>query len=332
MNREANDLRTNVFLLREWRRLLTRRDAAHIALISVMIGFFFLLYQKLAIPTVPDEIRSTFWWIYLRWVSTQHINANAYSTFGWFIPVTSLVLIWYRRDLLRQAVRSTNWLGLSVVVFAMLLHWMGVKTQHARLSVISMPLVLWGSLLFVCGWPFARTLIFPLGFMVFMIPLNFLNGFMFKIRVLSARITASVMNGLGIECTSQGASIMGTGNSSFVFALQENRIGFRDFILLTIVLAVVAYLTQRTLFRKYVAFLCALPIYLVSNVSVTVFLCLVDQMVEGDLRAWVTDTVMSGVILTAAGLLTMGTTMLLRKTQFPRARVSTVPSLPETRS
>ena len=209
---------------------------------------------------------------------------------------------------------------------------MGVKTQHVRLSALSMPLVLWGSLLFLWGWPFARILIFPIGFMGFIIPLNFLNGSMFRLRVLSARISASVMNGLGIECHSQGASIVGVGNSSFVFALQENRIGFRDFILLTIVLAVVGYLTQRTLLRKYVVFLCALPIYLVSNVSVTVFLCLVDQMVEGDLRAWVTDTVMSWVILTAAGLLTIGISMFLRKTQFPRARVSTVPSLPETRS
>ena len=320
MNHEANDSRTRVFPLRNWRLLLTRDDVVHIALVSIMVGFCFLLYHKLASPTGPKEMRSTFLWIYLRWVTTEHINANVYSTFGWFIPLISLVLIWLRRDLVKQAVRSTNWLGLLVVVLAMLLHWMGVKTQHVRLSVLSMPLVLWGSLLFLWGWPFARTLIFPIGFTVFMIPLNFLNGSMFKLRVLSAQISASVMNGLGIECTSQGAAIMGIGNSSFVFALQENKIGFRDFILLTIVLAVVAYLTQPSLFRKYVVFLCALPIYLVANVSVTVFLCLVDQMMEGNLRARITDEVMSWFILTMAGLLAFGTVMLLSKTQFPRQR------------
>ena len=328
MNREVKNGTTPIFPLRRWRCLLTQRDLVHIALVSVMIGFFFLLYAKLGSHTGPDKTTSIFLWIYLRWKDTQHINGNAYSTFGWLIPVTSLVLIWLRRDLLKQAVRSTNWLGLLVVVLAMLVHWMGVKTQHARLSAFSMPLVVWGSVYFLLGWQFARPLIFPIGFMIYVIPLNFLNGFMFKLRALSAQVSTSLMNGLGIECNSQGPSIMGIGNSDFVFALQENRIAFRHFILLTIVLTVVAYLTQPTLFRKVVVFLCALPMYLISNVSVTVFLILVGQMVKGDLRAYVTDEVMSWIILPIAGLMTIGIVTLLSRTHLQKERVVGSPFIP----
>ena len=49
---------------------------------------------------------------------------------------------------------------------------LGTRAFQPRISLFALPLVLFGSVLFLWGWPVARILAFPIGFLVFTLMLT----------------------------------------------------------------------------------------------------------------------------------------------------------------
>lgn len=240
---------------------LTQGEVFRIALISVVVALIYVIFHFQGNTTESEKLsRSAFLWLQFRW----NTSGGDFSH-GWLIPLVSIGIIWWKRKDLATAVKRQSYVGLAVFVLGLLFHYVGAKAQQPRLSVMGLIFILWGIPFYLYGWKVARILSFPISFLIFCIPLNFLDSLTFPLRIMVSVITAGILNGLGIEVARSGSQITSM-NGTFDFNIDDPCSGLRSLIALTSITAVYSYLTMRTFLRKWLLFLSSIPIAIVGNI------------------------------------------------------------------
>ncbi len=260
-----------------WRlAILTRDEFIRIALGAVMIGMLFVLFHLQGNTTdVRKWGYSALYWMVDRW--SDAFASTADYSHGWLIPIVSIGIIWYKRKELMQAPKSLSRWGLAVIVIALLTHWLGAKAQQTRLSLFGLALLLWGIPFYLYGWNVARVLIFPCSYLFLCIPLNFLDSLTFPLRIFSTIVSTSVLNGLGIAAQRSGSAIYSMAAGGFSFDVADPCSGIRSLIAMMALTAVYAYLTQKTLIRKWLLFFSCIPLAIIGNIARIVTVALVAQ-------------------------------------------------------
>ncbi len=275
---------------------------------SVIVVFLFVLFHFLGNTVEDVNSRSAFYWTVARWSDKVSFGGADYSH-GWLIPIVSLIVVWHRRKEILAAPRAVCSAGLAVIIVALMMHWLGAKMQQTRLSLLALILLLWGFLLYFFGWQVARQLIFPAAYLVFAIPLNFLDIVSFRLRYLSSALAADLLNGLGVAVRRDGVRLFAA--SGFKFEIADPCSGLRSLLAMTALTAVYAYFTQRTLWRKWALFMCSIPLAVAGNIARIVTVGLVaeafgERVATGLYHDW------SGyIVFTVAILLMVGVGSLL---------------------
>ena len=169
---------------------------------------------------------SLFVWLSRRWiVDAEYGNDFPY---GWAAPLASLWMVWHlRRELAAEAKRE-SWAGFGVVIFALLLHWLGLRTQQPRVSLAALLVLIWGIPFHLFGWRVARRLSFPVAFLLFTMPFD-LNGPVLHLRSVVSAASAFLLNGLGLAMHSGDAtSIRSDGEPLIMIALAHHAGGVRS--------------------------------------------------------------------------------------------------------
>jgi len=246
---------------------LSRRDVLHIGMIALLIGAVFFIFHRFGVSDVgyffKSSTTSLFYWLYRRWLVDYHESAFAFSH---WIPLISLILVWMDRRRLASLPRRINWAGLVLVLFSFAIHWAGVKTEQTRLSIISLIALSWSFPLFICGWPTAKRLIFPCGFLLFSIPLNFFDALAHPLRIMAASITATLLSGLGIDVTRSGPMITSPAVRGFRVDMADS---FSSIFALTATVAfslLCAYLIRSSVRRRIIVVVSSMPLYILGNV------------------------------------------------------------------
>jgi exosortase len=136
--------------------------------------------------------------------------------------------------------------------------------------------LIWSIPFYLYGWRVARILSFPAAFLIFCIPLNFLDSLTFPLRIMVTIVTSSILNGLGIEVARSG-SVITAVNGSFNFNIDDPCSGLRSLIALTAITAVYSYVTMRTFIRKWLLFAASVPIAVIGNICRILTIGLVAQ-------------------------------------------------------
>lgn len=197
-------------------------------------------------------------WMIFRW------PLEPYSGGGFLIPPVSLYLIWLKRDKLRALpVRGSSWgllvLGLGAAIFFMG-SWTGIHYPYAFSFIV----VLWGLVLWLAGAAIAMELIFPIAFLIFMIPLSWaLDALTFPLRLLATRAAAWLPQALGLPTVVDGTDIY-VGDCSLLIDLPCS--GLRFVLALMAGAALFAYFLEGRLWRKMILFVSAIPIAVVANI------------------------------------------------------------------
>lgn len=242
--------------------VLTRRDYQRAAWIAVIVGLIFVLFHLQGNTTDTRVFgRSALLWMARRWTE----SAGDFSH-GWIIPIVSAAVVWLRRRDLAAAPKQRSRLGLAVVCLALLLHWLGAKAQQTRLSLMALILLIWGIPFYLLGWEVARRLIFPCAYLIYCIPLNFLDSLTFPLRILMAAVSTVLLNGIGIAAERSGSAIYSLAGGGFNFDVADPCSGLRSLLAMTALTAVYASFTQKTLLKKWILFLAAVPIAVAGNV------------------------------------------------------------------
>ena len=276
---------------------LATPELVRIGLISVMIGLLFMLFHMLGNTVVNVESRSAFHWMFARWHDTLSYGAD-YSH-GYFIPFVSLLVIWYRRKEIFSVDMAVDWRGLWVIVGALFLHWLGAKMQQTRFSLLSLVMLIWGIPFYLFGWPLAKKLIFPCAYLLFCIPLNFMDVIAFPLRMFSTKLAVGMLNGIGIESVRRGTAIfipsMPTG-----LDVADPCSGLRSLLAMTALTAVYAYFTQKTLLKKWILFAASIPLAVVGNIARIVTIAVVSEAIGGKLALGVYHDYSGYILFTAS--------------------------------
>jgi exosortase len=255
-----------------WSRTL--REPAVLALLFAIVAtlVYFFGFERL----FTNGRLSTAVWAWQAWTpETNYEHAK-------LIPLIVAFLVWHDRDKLKRAtVGSSGW-GWLVLGFGLFLFVAGARTLQARLSLTALPFVLFGLVLYVWGRAVARVLLFPIAFLLFMVPLNFLTQATVPLQFFETRVASGICNVIGIHINSLG-SVMTAADNSFRFQVDEGCSGIRSLMAIAMISAIYGHLTQDRLWKKLVIFSAAIVFAIIGNAGRLVSIVLVARCFGQDL-------------------------------------------------
>ncbi|MFO7936015.1 MAG: exosortase/archaeosortase family protein [Kiritimatiellia bacterium] len=186
---------------------------------------------------------------------------------GWLIPFVSLYALWLQKDQIRRAASRPSWTGAVLVLFCLIVFWFGSRGGQSRIEQVSLIGLLWSVPFAFWGRGVAKLLIFPVGYLVFTIPLSsFLDIFTVTLRLLSTSIVCTLMNGLGYEIQRVGNFLFSRiPGAEFSLSVADGCSGIESFFAVMALTAAYAWLKQKTLLQKIILFIFAVPIAVAGN-------------------------------------------------------------------
>lgn len=205
---------------------------------------------------------SLFWW----WAS-QWIDPQADSEHGWLILGLSAWLFW--RNLNQQKTApdvppQNPWMTGGAMVAGLLVHLVGFVMQQARVSILGFILFAWGWAMLAGGTRWRRAAAFPLGFLVFAIPLSMIDvGFYLRLGVIEVSYWLSHL--VGIDVVRNGTQLL-SPDGSYQYDVVAACSGVRSLMALGALTLLLGYLSFRSLWvRALIGALC-LPYAFIGNV------------------------------------------------------------------
>lgn len=276
-------------------------ELVQIGLTSTVIGLMFMLFHMLGNTVENVGSRSAFEWMFSRWQDT--ISYGADYSHGRLIPLVSLAVIWVKRKEIFSLNMRVDNRGLAVVVFALIVHWLGAKMQQTHFSLASLVLLIWGVPFYFYGWELAQKLIFPCSYLIFCIPLNFMDIIAFPLRMISTRTAVALLDGMGIEAVRSGTAIYIPSMPSGL-DVADPCSGLRSLLAMTALTAVYAYFTQKTLWKQWILFMSSIPLAVIGNIARIVTIAVVSEAIGGKLAIGLYHDY-SGYILFSASITVM---------------------------
>jgi exosortase len=280
--RVEHDLTCWQWLIVHWNRISNYSHGPLIPLIASA-----LLWWNLSEHGHGDEDWGPYWRamggagaVLMIWIVGSSINKDwedkAYFWSLMFLPLTIAWQVWALRGHLVGQDEPPTTVGPAVVAVAMAIYYLGVKAVQPRVVVVSGIVLLYGLALSFRGRDVFRCVFFPITFLLLMVPLNFLDDKVgFPLRMFVARISTLALNGMGIEAVQRGSGII---SPVFSFDVADPCSGIRSLMALTTVTAAYAYVTQRAQWKRWVLFLCAMPLAVLGNLARVTSIALVAQV------------------------------------------------------
>ena len=194
---------------------------------------------------------------------------NAWSTddnysHGFFIVPLALYFAWERRKAITTAPIKPSMFGLVVVggsLFLLVAGLLGAELFLSRVSIIG---ALAGAVLFLFGWPLLRILMFPLAFMLLMVPLPAIifNKIAFPLQLLASHVGEYSIRSMEIPILREG-NVLILANATLEVA--EACSGIRSLISLITLGIVFGYFVDHRVWVRTVIALSAIPVAILAN-------------------------------------------------------------------
>lgn len=202
----------------------------------------------------------TFIWMYGRW--TEH---DTYYSHGFLVPFVSAFVVWLKRKKLSEIKIQPVNLGWAFFIVGIAIHAASALVRVYFSSGFSLLLVIIGLVLIFLGKEFLKQLMFPIAFLLFMIPLPLvaIANISFRLKILAASVSTYILNHIGIPALRDG-SIIKTMHSYLI--VEDPCSGIRSLIALIALGALMAYFSNISKPRKAALFLSSIPIAVGCNV------------------------------------------------------------------
>lgn len=279
---------------------------------GIALGFFvailvFLLFHFLGNRSnVGMEPRSLFVWIGRQWLS-----AKGDFSHGWIMPIISLGVVWMKRKELFSIPRKTSFAGIFLLLSFLLLHWVALRAQQPRVSLVALVGVIWSIPLYLYGFAVARHLLFPCGYLLLCFTSYLMVSLAFPLRLLASSMSATVLNGIGISAVRNGTAIYSSAGGGFNFDVADPCSGLRSLVVMTALAAPLAYFTQKGLIKQWLLFAFSLPLAIFANMIRIVTIAVVAQFFGQDLAISVYHDYSGYILFGVAALLLTGAGSLL---------------------
>jgi exosortase len=190
-------------------------------------------------------------------------NDDNYSH-GFFIVPLAAFFAWERRQAFLNAPLRPSMLGLVVVAGSLMMLVGGMLGAEYFLSRVSLIGVIAGAVLFLYGWPRVRVLIFPLAFLLLMIPLPALifNQIAFPLQLVASHMGEATIDRMDIPILREG-NVLILANHTLEVA--EACSGIRSLVSLFTLGIVFGYFSDDRFWMRAAIALSAIPIAILAN-------------------------------------------------------------------
>jgi exosortase len=215
----------------------------------------FGIVALLVILLYSPEIRSLF----------HEWSTKKESSHGFLIPVISIYITWKKRETLRSMLVDQSWEGFLILLSGLFLLLIGRVSHEPSAQQFSLLITISGLVYFLLGRKVFRVLLFPLGYLVFMIPPPYIliNTIAIHLRLVDAKMTYFIINSLGIPIIREGPNLHLPDISLDVAYLCTGILSLVSMVALSVVWA---YIFLRHVTSRIVLILLALPIAFASNI------------------------------------------------------------------
>jgi exosortase len=213
-------------------------------------------------------LTATLIWLYggvLMALVRQWSSDDNYSH-GFFVIPLAAFFVWERREALQKAPRRPSIFGALLVLASLGVFVAGTFGAELFLTRVSMIGVIAGSILFIWGRQHFRTLLFPVAFLLLMIPLPALifNQLAFPLQLVASEAGESVIAAAGIPVLREGNMLH---LPSRTLEVAEACSGIRSLVSLLMLGIVLGYFTEKGTGTRVLIAIAAVPIAIIANAS-----------------------------------------------------------------
>lgn len=246
-------------------------------LLGILISTFVVLYM----PALSRLVR-----VWSRSEDYSH---------GFFIIPLCLFLIWQKRETLRRTpIRQSKW-GLVLTFVALAVYVLAEFAGILTLSSASIIPAIMGSVLFLFGPHILKEILFPLCFLIFMVPVpaQIFAAVTFPLQLLVSKISSGIAQAMAVPVYREGNVIYLPEHTLQVVQACS---GLRSMISLLTLSAVLSYLTLRANLLRAMLFVSGTPVAIMVNIVRVLTMILAFHYFNYDLTRGTVHTVFGVVI------------------------------------
>jgi exosortase len=270
----------------------------------IMIAVLGLLFVKLN------------WWqfekLVLRWISDDN------WTHGFIIPFFSLFLIYSWWGELISRPRRVFLPGLAVILFGLAVQIFGfVIFPNDWITSLSIPIVLWGLILYLAGPSVATLLFVPVFYLVFALPLpaTVYEGIALPLQNFAAKMSGRILQLMGVQVRVMASrmEVISVSGERFPLTVEEACSGVRSLMAFLALGVALAYIEQRPFWQRAVIVVFGALMVIIVNVLRVTVTTLMFYWDKPELGQDFMHTLTGLVLLIPALILLMGLSWVLDK-------------------
>ena len=183
---------------------------------------------------------------------------------GFLVVPLALYFAWERRAAFRRAAPGSSWLGLVVVLGSLALLTVGRLGAEFFLTRVALIGTIAGAILFVFGWARLRVMLYPIAFLILMVPIPQLifNQIAFPLQLLASDVGAGGLKAVGVPVLREG-NVMMLAHTTLEVA--EACSGIRSLVSLLTLGVVYGYFMDSRSWVRWALTLATVPIAVVTN-------------------------------------------------------------------
>jgi exosortase len=201
-------------------------------------------------------------YVFTRLVRDWYTDEN-YSHGFLIIPI-ALYFVWERRARIKEAAKAGSAWGLAIVLASAGLLLAGILGSELFVTRISLLGTIAGGILFLYGWNHLRILLFPIAFLLLMIPIPAIifNQISFPLQLLASRFGEMALLACQVPVLREG-NVINLANVNLEVA--EACSGIRSLVSLLTLGIVYGYFTDSRIWVRWALAIGTIPIAIAAN-------------------------------------------------------------------
>ena len=203
-------------------------------------------------------------------------------SYGWYVPVFSLYVVWSERKKILESVGDPSVLGFLAILPFAFAGFLGARGTQVRFEIVGFVGSLIGLVWTMFGARTARQILFPALFLLFCIPLqSYLDIVTVHLRLMAVSVAFEILKGCGVDIVREGTMLF-SPTGAFSIDVADPCSGLRSLFAMMALTAGYAYFTQPTWIRRGLLFALSIPIAIIGNVSRILSIVLVAATCSSD--------------------------------------------------
>ena len=270
------------------------------ALVATIAGTFFYFFGAVHLFVNGSETAAD--WAQKAW------NPEQDQEHSWLVPFIFIWLVWYHWGEMLKGPKRGSPAGLVFTGIGILFYLLSARCIQPRMALISLPFLLYGSILFVWGKNVARVMMFPCAFLIFLIPFGVVQQATFRLQFIITGTVSLLANLVGIHNQAVGTTLHGL---NFNFEVAEGCSGIHSIIAITMLTSIYMHIAENKLWKKAVVIGSSVVIAIIGNIGRIFTILLVARLFGADIAGGKYHVASGYIIYPFAILAMLGLSWLL---------------------